>query len=81
MLTRRGLMRSAFVATAAPLFADTPAIGSLKSRRAEERTISNAERPARVERACRLMRENRLNAIAIAGGSSLLYFSGIRWGQ
>lgn len=72
-------MRSA-LAAAAPGFADVPPIGELKSRRAEARPIPNAERLARIERARRLMRENHLDAIALAGGSSLLYFSGIRWG-
>lgn len=80
MLTRRSLTRSAFAAAAAAGFADVPPIGQLRSRRAEARPIPNAERQARVERARRLMRENHLDAIALAGGSSLLYFSGIRWG-
>jgi Xaa-Pro dipeptidase len=60
--------------------AQTPAIAALKSRRAEARPIPNEERRTRVERAQRLMRENRLDAIALAGGSSLFYFSGVRWG-
>ena len=80
MLTRRSWMRSAFAAAAGSVFADVPPIGQLKSRKAEARPIPNAERLARVERARRLMRENRLDAVALAGGSSLLYFSGIRWG-
>src|SRR5690242_14492547 len=80
MITRRGLMRSALVAAAAPAFAQTPAIAALKSRRGEAHPIPNEERVARVERAQRLMRENQLDAIAFGGGSSLVYFSGVRWG-
>lgn len=35
---------------------------------------------ARIDRARRLMRENQLDAMALAGGASLFYFSGVRWG-
>jgi Xaa-Pro dipeptidase len=80
VITRRGFLHSALVAAAAPALAQTPAIAALKSRRAEARPIPNEERRTRVERAQRLMRENRLDAIALAGGSSLFYFSGVRWG-
>jgi Xaa-Pro dipeptidase len=80
MLTRRGLMRSSLLAAAVPAFAQTPAIAALKSRRSEAHPISNEERLTRVERAQRLMRENQLDAIAMGGGSSLAYFSGVRWG-
>ncbi len=80
MITRRGFLHSSLVAAAAPALAQTPAIAALKSRRAEARPIPNEERRTRVERAQRLMRENRLDAIALAGGSSLFYFSGVRWG-
>src|SRR5690242_6216117 len=80
MLTRRGLLSSALVAAATPALAQTPAIAALKSRRNEARPIPNDERLARIERAQRLMRGNQLDAIAIGGGSSLFYFSGVRWG-
>jgi Xaa-Pro dipeptidase len=80
VITRRGFLHSSLVAAAAPALAQTPAIAALKSRRAEARPIPNEERRTRVERAQRLMRENRLDAIALAGGSSLFYFSGVRWG-
>jgi len=80
VFTRRVFLHSSLVAAAAPAFAQTPAIAELKSRRAEARPIPNEERRARVERAQRLMRENRLDAIALGGGSSLFYFSGVRWG-
>jgi Xaa-Pro dipeptidase len=42
--------------------------------------ISATERRARIERARRLMAENRLDAIYLEGGSSLFYFTGVRWG-
>ncbi len=42
--------------------------------------ISNDERQARLERARRLMAENHVDAIYLEGGSSLFYFTGVRWG-
>jgi Xaa-Pro dipeptidase len=42
--------------------------------------ITDEERTARIERARRLMAENRLDAIYLEGGSSLFYFTGVRWG-
>jgi Xaa-Pro dipeptidase len=75
-------MQSALVAAGgtALAFAEAPAIAALKNRRAEARPIPNEERLARVERAQRLMRENHLGAIVLGGGTSLFYFSGVRWG-
>src|SRR5580704_5534533 len=43
--------------------------------------ITDAERAARIEKACRLMRENKLDAILCQGGSSLYYFTGVRSGS
>lgn len=43
--------------------------------------ISVEERLKRVARAQELMRENGLSAVLIEPGSSMLYFSGIRWGR
>ena len=42
--------------------------------------ISDAERRARIEKARRLMRESKIGAILLEGGSSLFYFTGTRWG-
>ena len=42
--------------------------------------ISDDERRARLEKARRLMAENRLDAIFLEPGSSLFYYTGIRWG-
>jgi len=82
MPTRRSLLLSAGLAPvalqAAP--AGSP-IAQLKSRRAEAQPITPAERQGRIERARRLMTENRINAICLAGGTSMHYFSGVRWGN
>jgi len=41
--------------------------------------IAIAERQARIEKARRLMVENHIDAIYLEAGSSLFYFTGIRW--
>jgi Xaa-Pro dipeptidase len=55
------------------------AIARLKSRRSEATPITTAERQERMERARILMAENKLDAIMLTGGTSLLYFSNIHW--
>lgn len=42
--------------------------------------ISNAEREARIEKARQLMAQHRLDAIFMEGGTSLYYYTGVRWG-
>ena len=78
MPTRRSLLASAFIAPFAAA-ALPPPIAALKNRRAEARPITPEERLARAERARELMAANRLAAICMAGGTSLEYFSGVRW--
>ena len=55
-------------------------IAALRSRADEAVPISVEERAGRMEQARRLMREHGLDAMMLTGGTSLLYFSGIRWG-
>ena len=43
--------------------------------------ISVVERQNRIEKARRLMGENNLDAVYLEAGSSLFYFTGIRWGR
>jgi len=87
MLTRRRFLVATSAATAlnaarncvaAPLPA---AIAALRSRRAEAHPILLAERESRLEHARSLMHANQVDAIALAGGTSLDYFTGIRWGN
>jgi len=40
--------------------------------------ITDEERHARIEKARRLMRQNKMDAVVMAGGSSLFYFTGSR---
>jgi Xaa-Pro dipeptidase len=56
-----------------------PAISALQTRHAEAESITVEERSQRQEKARRLMRENNLSAILLPQGTSLTYFSGIRW--
>jgi Xaa-Pro dipeptidase len=58
-----------------------PAIAALKNRRSEAKPITDAERAQRMERAKELMRANKIDAICLAGGANLLYFTGVRWGN
>jgi Xaa-Pro dipeptidase len=65
----------------APAIAPDSPIGLLKSRKGEAVPISGEERKARMEQAQKLMREAKIDAICLAGGSSLEYFSGVHWGN
>src|SRR5205807_1204809 len=58
-----------------------PGIAALTSMRSQATPITNEERRARIERARRLMADTSLDAIVLAGGTSLTYFTGIRWGN
>ena len=54
-------------------------IAKLKSRKDEAQPITPAEREQRLDRARQLIGENKLDAIMMIGGTSLLYFTGIHW--
>jgi Xaa-Pro dipeptidase len=87
---RRFLQTGSIAATASvalPTFAHAreadkalpPAIAKLTSLRGEARPISVDERRERQAKARRLMHENNLSAILMTEGTSLTYFSGMRW--
>jgi Xaa-Pro dipeptidase len=42
--------------------------------------ITDAERLARIEKARRLMKENEIRAMFLEHGSSMFYYTGVRWG-
>jgi Xaa-Pro dipeptidase len=67
---------SAFAEDCKPL---PPAIAGLKSMKDQAVPISVEERNSRIERARDLMMQNKLQAIAVMQGSSLPYYSGVRW--
>jgi Xaa-Pro dipeptidase len=56
-----------------------PSLAALKSRKDEAKPITVEERSQRQEKARSLMAENSLDAIVLMEGTSLKYFTGIRW--
>jgi len=92
MISRRRFLEAggvAGLAAARPLLAAVagksgddalpPSIARLTSRKHEAEPISRAERAARLDRAHKLMSENALDAMVLMSGTSLNYFTGIRW--
>jgi len=65
---------------AASVGALPPSIAALASMRDRAKPITIDERAKRIGRAKQLMGEQKLNAIILTGGTSLTYFTGIRWG-
>jgi Xaa-Pro dipeptidase len=91
MLTRRRFLWStaatAIAARSPRLFAQQrpdspvpPSIAALTSMRDQARPITSDERRARLERARRLMAQHRIDALMLTQGTSLVYFTNIRWG-
>jgi Xaa-Pro dipeptidase len=91
---RRFLLTSAVAAAAAPAVSLAqqpqpsaqqeklpPAIAALTSRHSEAVPITLAEREQRLDRARTLMHQNKIDAILITTGTSLTYFTGLRWSQ
>src|SRR5437879_6759132 len=92
MSTRRAFLQAGSVAASA-LFVNKssaqnpsatapalpPAIAGLKSMKDQAHPISSEERQARQEKARALMEGNALDAILLMEGTSLNYFTGIRW--
>jgi Xaa-Pro dipeptidase len=56
-----------------------PSIAALQPRRSEAKPIARDERSTRQQRARQLMAKNSLDAIVLMAGTSLNYFTGIRW--
>jgi Xaa-Pro dipeptidase len=94
MLNRRGFLWLTGVAASIPFVrlsaqrgANAPSgplpasIAALSSMRDRAKPITAEERRGRLERARRLMAEQKIDAIILAGGTSLTYFTGIRWGN
>jgi Xaa-Pro dipeptidase len=91
MISRRkfleagGVTAGAALASQSLLAADAadsslpPSIARLQSRRTEAKPITKEERGQRLERARQMMAENSLDAIVLMAGTSLNYYTGIRW--
>src|SRR5262249_19241910 len=57
-----------------------PSIAALTSMRDQAKPITSDERRARLEKARRLMATEKIDALILSGGTSLVYFTNIRWG-
>jgi len=57
-----------------------PAIAALTPMTAGVKPITVEERRARIEKATQLMRQQNMGAVMLTGGTSLDYFTNIRWG-
>jgi Xaa-Pro dipeptidase len=83
MLSRRVLLRAAagapLIAAGAPNGLTMPSAAGLKSLTADAKPISADERRARLAKVQTLMNERKVAALLIEPGSTLDYFTGIRW--
>ncbi len=55
-------------------------VASLKPMTGRIVPITDEERLARIEKARKLMAENKLDAILLEGGTSMFYFTAVSWG-
>ncbi|HKQ77569.1 MAG TPA: Xaa-Pro peptidase family protein [Blastocatellia bacterium] len=77
-----GVAGAALLDTADAVAQNTPeSIRQLRPFPGKATPISDDERRARIEKARRLMVENKIDAIFLESGSSLFYYTGARWGQ
>src|SRR5262245_17545535 len=77
-----GVAGAAFFETTDAVAQNAPeSIRQLRPLPGEATRISDDERRARIEKAQRLMVENKIDAIYLESGSSLFYYTGARWGQ
>jgi Xaa-Pro dipeptidase len=95
MMKRRSFLKTgpvaagaALTAAALPEFASAeqldanvpPSVAALKPMRDGVQPITADERRGRIEKARTLMAANKLDALMLTGGTSLVYFSGMQWG-
>ena len=57
-----------------------PSLARLSSWADRARPITTEERAGRVEKAKQLMRASDLDAVMLTGGTSMIYFTNVRWG-
>lgn len=90
MVSRRRFLQVSTIAASATLVAHSalaeekgsplpPSIANLKSMKDQAKPITLEERRERQENARRLMEANGLDAILLMEGTSLNYFTGIKW--
>jgi Xaa-Pro aminopeptidase len=82
MLSRRVFLQAAAgspLLAAGSAFARDSAAPTLRSLTGDAKPISAEERRARIEKAQSLMAQRKVAALLVESGSSLEYFTGIRW--
>ncbi len=57
-----------------------PLIAALESMKARARPITSEERATRLDKAKQLMAQQKLDAMVLMGGTSLVYFTAVNWG-
>src|SRR5882757_3461214 len=90
-MSRRDLLKAAALASAVTVGRHARLLGATDANAADLSTtpelapkvtpISDAERLARIEKARRLMIENGMDAMLLEGGTSMYYYTGVRWGN
>jgi Xaa-Pro dipeptidase len=76
-----GVAGAALLSESGALSAPVPEpIAQLKPMTAGIAQITDDERKARIEKARRLMIENKIDAIYLEPGTSMSYYTGVRWG-
>jgi Xaa-Pro dipeptidase len=85
ILDRRSLLAASaalpLIGIGGVLRAAEPDLSSLQSIAGAAKPIDRAERAARIARAQALMKTHAIGAILVEAGSSLTYFTGVRWGR
>jgi Xaa-Pro dipeptidase len=91
MFNRRNFLKLGSIAAGATALPDIaaaqqpdstlpPSIAALKPMREGVQPITADERRARIEKARSLMAAQKIDALMLTGGTSLVYFSGMQWG-
>jgi len=93
MISRRNFLGASTAAVAAAACTSTdefldapqsqelpPSIARLTSWADRAQPITTEERAARVEKAKRFMRANDMDALFLTGGTSMVYYTNVRWG-
>ncbi len=74
-------MRLSAAAAGFAVFGASEFNAQTRSTLAGVKPISDDERRARIAKAQRLMAENKIDAVFLESGSSLFYYTGVRWGN
>ena len=87
MQRRNFIVQSAALAGAAAVgrhagLFDVPELSAAEAPRLSSAPpITDEERRARIEKARQLMRQNSIDAVVLEGGTSMFYYTGVRWGN